>query len=247
MTLKENENNYFPYMDDLEIYAAEPVTITLVAPATKPDINLTSLAEVELIEGETSQIVCDVNDVTYSSSKESVATVSETGLITAVAKGSATILVRKDGYNDARVSVTVSEKLAEGEIRVEAEAGTYDSAQIVFRTTSSGETCTSTWAEGAVLSVKVNATTAGQYTLTLNGRAGGQYGTSNIDDLSQVVTVKFNNSAVDVSGIAITGRTYTDYVLGEVSVVAGENTIEITALGANTAPNIDFFKLVPKA
>ena len=234
-----------PYMDDLNIYAESNATIAVVLPAPKLDIDITT-TEINLEEGATEQIVCATEGVTYASSKETVATVSETGLVTAVAKGTATIHVRKDGYKPVKIAVTVTEKVAEGEIRVEAEsAGEVEG--IVFRSTSTGETCTSTWSAETVLTVKATIVNAGTYTLILNGRAGGQYGMSNIDDLASVIEVKVNDAVVDVTGVAISGRTFTNYPLGDVTLSAGEVSIAVKALADDVAPNIDFFKLVPKA
>ena len=83
----------------------------------------------------------------------------------------------------------------------------------------------------------------------LNGRAGGQYGMTNIEDLKAVIEVKVNDAALAIpDALAISGRTFTDYLLGNVTLKAGDNKIEIKAIGeADTAPNIDFMKLVPNA
>ena len=72
---------------------------------------------------------------------------------------------------------------------------------------------------------------------------------SNIDDLKAVIEVKVNNVAIAIpDALAISGRTFTDYLLGNANLTVGENTIEVKAIGeSDTAPNIDFFKLVPNA
>ena len=242
-----------PYLDDVKVYAAAATTIAVVAAPAMSEIEIAEKS-LSVEEGATVQIVCTTEGVSYSSSNESVATVdAASGLVTGVAKGSATISVRKDDYKTAKVTITVTEKLIDGEVRVQAEAGTCDGAAlaesgtpIVIRSTSTGETCTAQWAENAVLVVKANITVAGNYTLSFVGRAGGQYGTANIDDLAAVIEVKVNNVALTVSG-AVSGRTFTNYVLGDVTLGAGETTIEVKGLGTDVAPNIDFFKLTPKA
>ncbi|MCQ2799642.1 MAG: hypothetical protein MJ228_02600, partial [Bacilli bacterium] len=101
----------------------------------------------------------------------------------------------------------------------------------------------------ATLTLSFTATTAGTYQLFLNGRAGGQYGMANIADLAACIEVKVNGTAVAIPAeTAINGRTYTDYLLGNVTLIAGANTITIKSIGeADTAPNIDFLKLVPAA
>ena len=205
-------------------------------------------------EGSTVQIVCTTEGVTYVSSSEANATVDANGLVTGVAKGNVTITVKKDGYKTAKVTITVTEKLVAGEIRIEAESGKVNDADIaesgtavVKRSTSTGETCTAQWEQDATLVLSGTAASSGLYTLSIVGRAGGQYGTANIEDLSTVIEIKVNNEAVTVPAIAISGRTFTNYVIGDVALNSGDFTIEIKALGTDTAPNIDFVKLTPKA
>ncbi len=241
-----------PYLDDLQIYAAEAATIAVV-PA--PEMQEIAVAEKSLVveEGSTVQIVCTTEGVSYASSSEANATVDENGLVTGVAKGTATIAVTKPGYITALVSISVTEKVVEGEIRLEAESGKVGEADIgtdtaiVIRSTSTGETCTAQWGEGAVLTLSKAAVAAGKYTLSFVGRAGGQYGTVNITDLSTVIEIKVNNAPVTVPAIEVSGRTFTNYVIGDVEIAAGDLVVEIKGLSADTAPNIDFVKLLPAA
>ena len=242
-----------PYLDNLQIYAKSAATIAVV-PA--PEMQEIAIAEKTLTveEGSTVQIVCTTEGVTYVSSSEANATVDANGLVTGVAKGNVTITVKKDGYKTAKVTITVTEKLVAGEIRIEAESGKVNDADIaesgtavVKRSTSTGETCTAQWEQDATLVLSGTAASSGLYTLSIVGRAGGQYGTANIEDLSTVIEIKVNNEAVTVPAIAISGRTFTNYVIGDVALNSGDFTIEIKALGTDTAPNIDFVKLTPKA
>lgn len=245
-----------PYLDDLLIYAAAATTIAAVPAPEKPAIVITNQeSELTIEEGATLQLNSATTGLTWASSNEAVATVNATsGLVTAVAKGTANITARKDGMKTAKVTITVTEKIAAGEIRAQAENGTVNGAavgtdtDIVTRTTSTGETCTAQWAANATLVIKFTGA-AGSFKLSLVGRAGGQYGMSDIEDLSAVISLKLNNAAVTVPAIAITGRTFTAYEIGNVTLTAGENTLEIKALGeeADKAPNIDFFKFVPQA
>ena len=243
-----------PYLDDLKVYAASAATIEVVPAPEKPAIVITNPeSDLTIEEGATVQLTSETTGLSYTSSNESVATVSDAGLVTGVAKGSATITVKKDGMKTTKVNITVTEKLVEGEVRVQAEAGTCNGAAlaesgtpILIRSTSTGETCTAQWEANAVLVIKANITKAGDYTLSFVGRAGGQYGTANIDDLSAVIEVKVNNNVLTISG-AVSGRTFTNYALGDVTLAVGETTIEVKGLEADRAPNIDFFKLSPKA
>lgn len=241
-----------PYLDNLQVYAVSAATIAVVPAPEMQEIAIENKT-LTVEEGSTVQIVCTTEGVTYTSSNEANATVDDTGLVTGVAKGNVTIKVKKDGYKTASVAVTVTEKLVAGEIRLQAEDGKVgddtvgESTPVVIRSTSTGETCTAQWAQDAVLVIKGNVTTAGLYELSFVGRAGGQYGTANIEDLSTVIEIKVNNNAVTVPAIAVSGRTFTNYVIGDVSLTVGEVTVEIKGLGNDTAPNIDFVKLTPKA
>ena len=246
-----------PYLDDLMIYSETAATIAKVdAPAKETIVMTNSEESLALTAEDTLQLTSATTGLSYHSRSESVATVDENGLVTAVAKGSAVIEVYKAGMISTKVTVTVAEKVVAGEIRAQAEDGTCEGAaigeadtKIIKRSTSTGETCTAQWEAEAVLTIKFNADKAGAYSVYLNGRAGGQYGTANIDDLKAVIEVKVNNVAIAIpDALAVSGRTFTDYLLGNANLTVGENTIEVKAIGeSNTAPNIDFFKLVPNA
>lgn len=250
-----------PYLDDLMIYSETAATIAKVdAPAKETIVMTNSEESLALTAEDTLQLTSATTGLSYNSRNTSVANVDENGLVTAVAKGSAVIEVYKAGMISTKVSLTVAEKVVVGEIRAQAEDGTCDGAAITEsdaetptainkRGTSTGETCTAQWEAEAVLTIKFNADKAGAYSVYLNGRAGGQYGTVNIDDLKAVIEVKVNNVAIAIpDALAISGRTFTDYLLGNTNLTVGENTIEVKAIGeSNTAPNIDFFKLVPNA
>lgn len=248
-----------PYMDDVVLYSKETATIAAKPAPAKETIVITN-TELSVEEGSTLQLTGAPEGATYISSDETKATVDNTGKVNAIAKGNVNITVTKAGMISARVAITVTEKVVAGELRVQAEDGTCGGAAlteadaenptaIVKRSTSSGETCTAQWAAEAVLVMTFNAQNAGSYKLYLNGRAGGQYGMSNIEDLKAVIEVKVNDAALALpDAFAISGRTFTDYLLGNVTLKAGENKIEIKAIGeADTAPNIDFMKLVPNA
>lgn len=247
-----------PYLDDLNIYAVSAATIEVVPAPQKEQIVVTNEEASLTIEAEsTVQLQCATAGVSYKTSNENVATVSDSGLVTGVAKGSATITVSKAGMKSARVAIVVTEKIAAGEIRVQSESGKCDGAAIaeadtpiVYRTTSGGETCTAQWEAGKSLIINFNAANAGSYKMYLNARAGGQYGMSNISDLAAVIEVKVNDAAITIpADTAIEGRTFIDVLLGNVTLKSGDNKIEIKAIAeeSDVAPNIDFIKLVPNA
>ena len=246
-----------PYIDDLLIYAVSAATIAAVPAPEKPAITVQNAeSELTIVAESTVQLRCDVEGVSFTSNNEAVATVNATGLVTGVAKGNTDILIKKDGYKTAKAHIVVTEKVLAGEIRVEAESGTVggealsDATPIVIRTASTGETLTAHWAAGETLLVNFNATSAGSFKFYLNARAAGQYSMTDIADLAADIEIKFNDAAVAIpADTAISGRTFTDYLMGVVTVKSGANKIEIKSLGeeADIAPNIDFFKFVPNA
>ena len=67
-------------------------------------------SKTKLVKGDTVdtvQLTPSVPGVSWSSSKEDVATVSETGLVTAVGAGSTVITASKDGYRAGTINITV--------------------------------------------------------------------------------------------------------------------------------------------
>ena len=247
ITVMANSNNRFPYMDDLQIYAAEPVTITLV-PAPQKDPVVVDQESITVNEGKTVQITSSMTGLSYKSASESVATVSETGLVTGVKVGTTTIIITKDGYKALRLPVTVLE--AEGVIAV--SINDIEGEGIATRTSRNLEAPynyiidedNGGFPTGAVGILKFNATTAGAYEMYVRCRASGGYNSSTTDDLATCMTVKVNGTIVAASG-TVSGNSFTDYLLGEVTLKAGENEIEITCL--TTVPTINMFRFLPKA
>ena len=247
ITVMANSNNRFPYMDDLQIYAAEPVTITLV-PAPQKDPVVVDQESITVNEGKTAQITSSMTGLSYKSASESVATVSETGLVTGVKVGTTTIIITKDGYKALRLPVTVLE--AEGVIAV--SINDIEGEGIATRTSRNLEAPynyiidedNGGFPTGVVGILKFNATTAGAYNMYVRCRASGGYNSTTTDDLATCMTVKVNGTVVAASG-TVSGNSFTDYLLGEVTLKAGENEIEITCL--TTVPTINMFRFLPKA
>ena len=78
-----------------------------------PSITVTAAgSKSSIIIGETLQLTSSVEGVTWESSAAAVASVDSSGLVTAVAKGSATIKAKKDGYKDGSISLTVTKSPA---------------------------------------------------------------------------------------------------------------------------------------
>ena len=65
-----------------------------------------------LVIGEKVQLTADVGEVAWSSSDANVATVSNSGEVTAVAGGEVTITAKKEGYKDGTIGITVTRPAA---------------------------------------------------------------------------------------------------------------------------------------
>ena len=245
ITVLENSNNRFPYMDDLQIYAAEPVTITLV-PAPQKDPVVLKQESLTVAEGKTVQIESDMTGLSYKSASAAIATVDENGLVTGVKEGATTIAVSKEGFKTVRLPVTVT--AAEGVIAVGIQTGTSEGDVVTFRTSRNLEEpnnyIVDAWPADAVLTIKVTATTAGAYNMYARCRASGGYSSTTTDDLATCMEVKVNGTAVAASG-TVSGSTFTDYLLGEVNLTAGENTVTIKCL--TTVPTLNMLRFLPKA
>ena len=245
ITVLENSNNRFPYMDDLQIYAAEAVTITLV-PAPQKDPVVLKQESLTVAEGKTVQIESDMTGLSYKSASTAIATVDENGLVTGVKEGATTIAVSKDGFKTVRLPVTVT--AAEGVIAVGIQTGTSEGDVVTFRTSRNLEEpnnyIVDAWPADAVLTIKVTATTAGAYNMYARCRASGGYSSTTTDDLATCMEVKVNGTAVAASG-TVSGSSFTDYLLGEVNLIAGENTVTIKCL--TTVPTLNMLRFLPKA
>ena len=240
--MKEDASR-IPYMDDLLIYAAETVTITLVPAPAKLQFEVTP-TEITIAEGKTAQITSSVADVSYKSASTSVASVSETGLVTGLKAGSTTITVSKQGYSSVKIPVTVTE--AEGTIVVQVEDGTSEGDVVTFKTSNNLDTLmVDQWPTDAVLTLSFDVTTAGTYSLYMNARAHGGYNGGNTDDLSLCMEVAVNGGTPLTMEGSVTSGAFKLYLLGEVSLSAGPNTMTVKSL--TDIPTIDLFKFIPKA
>ena len=232
-----------PYMDDLNIYAEGSATITVIQPAAKPEVTVNE-ESLTIAEGKTAQITSSLTELSYKSNNTAIATVDENGLVSAVKAGETTISVSKDGYKTIKVPVTVTE--AEGVIVVQVEDGTSEGDVVTFKTSNNLDTLmVNEWPTDAVLTLTVNAETAGKYSLYMNARAHGGYSGGNTDDLATCMEVKINGGdALSMTG-EVTSGAFKLYLLGEVTLNAGPNTMTVKNL--TDIPTIDLFRFIPVA
>lgn len=115
----ENQTNKLNYRHYFIALPAKNETVGAIIGQASPAVDSVSFenqAPIELIEGSTEQLIINIQpahagnkNVVYSSSDEAVATVSSTGLVTAVSAGSATITVTTvDGAKTDTIIVEVS-------------------------------------------------------------------------------------------------------------------------------------------
>ena len=91
-----------------EIPASQPASEDKPSSAKLEKINITSEGNVKsILYGQTLQLNADQEGVTWESAKPEIATVSPTGLVTAVSKGSAAIKASKEGFKDGSFNITV--------------------------------------------------------------------------------------------------------------------------------------------
>ena len=244
ITMKETSDSRYPYMDDLEIYAAEAATINVVLPAAKPDVVIDQQS-ITVAQNKTFQITSSLTGLSYKSASDAIATVTAAGLVTGVAPGNTSIAVSKDGYKTLRVPVEVTE--VEGAFIVSIEGITGEGVTTKTSQNLSGNytTIIDTFSAGSVGTLSFTVATAGQYTMYMKARASGGYSSSNTDVLATCMTLKVNGTVV-TSSASVSGNTFTEYLIGDVNfTAAGPATIEITCI--TSVPGINYFKFIPKA
>ena len=188
-------------------------------------------------EGKTMQITSSMTGLTFASASTSIATVSDTGLVTGVKVGTTTITVSKEGnYRKTKIPVTVLEK--EGVIALNLEDGIIAPTEgiTVYNSASSG-----LWYRNFMKDVTLTYTfqseKAGLFSIRLGLRG------SNIV-LEENIAIKVNGVDVNVSGTVSTSYSAVEYIVGQADLVVGENTMVITALQDNSL-YLKTLKLVP--
>ena len=242
-TLQFDFTGSSPYMDDLKIYAESATNIAIVS----KDPVVVNQESLTVKEGKTVAITSSMDGLSYKSANTAVATVNESGVVTGVKAGATTIAVSKDGYKTIRVPVTVEE--ADGVFAVSINAGTSEGSVVTFRTSQNLSEpynyIVDAFPANAVLSFTIDAPAAGSYNLYMRCRASGGYNSTTTDDLATCMEVKVNDVAVAATG-TVSGSSFTDYLIGEVTLVAGaNNTLTIKCLTA--VPTANLLRFVPKA
>jgi len=232
-----------PYMDDLNIYADKTITATAVLPAEKDPVVLKQ-ESLRIEEGKTAQIESDMTGLSYKSNGTSIATVDETGLVTAVSAGSTTISVSKDGYKTVKLPVEVVEAEGVFNVSIAGITGEGIATKESQNLTAPDNVIIDTFEVDAVGTLEFNAEKAGTFTMYMKARASGGYNSTESNDLATCMELKVNGTKVEMSG-TVAPSSFSTYLLGDVTLAAGKNTIEIKCISA--VPGINLFKFIPKA
>ena len=232
-----------PYLDDLNIYASEAATFTLVPPAEKDPV-VVNEATLEIAEGKTAQITSSMEGLSYKSSNAAVAVVDANGLVRGVGEGTANISVSKDGYSSVKVAVTVSANanaFIVGVDNIQGEGVSHRDSQNI---SGDYKNFIETMEVDAVGTITFEAANAGSYTLIMKSRASGGYSSTAKDDLATCMEFSVNGVKLTLSG-EVSGSSFNNYYLGEVTLNQGENTITIKCL--TKVPQMNTFRFIPNA
>ena len=232
-----------PYMDDLNIYAESATTIAVVQPAEKQDIVI-GQESIRIAVGKTAQITSDITGLAYRSASTAIATVDDTGLVTGVAAGSTTISISKDGYKTLKLPVEVIEAEGAFKVNIDNISGEGIVTKESRNLTAPDNVMIDSFAVDAVGTLEFNVETAGTYTMYMKARASGGYSASAADDLATCMELKVNDVKLDLTGEVAPG-TFATYLLGDVTLTAGKNTITIKCI--SSVPGINLFNFIPKA
>ena len=258
------------FLNELAVYAKE-ATVTLTNPAAKQQIEVVN-NNLEVIVEETVNIQVKNNlaGVTYVSSDETVATVSNAGVVTGVKVGKTNVTVKKEGMYSVRLEITVKPKPVAGQILVEAESaeelaeltpGSFnmsgpsimqDGGMMGGNEVHSGSAYVMNFgSDGLTLTMKFQATANATMVLSVVGSSpmsmGGEAAAYVLKD---GMSIKLNNNNVTIPETAEfpAPEGYTssmaEVVIGDVAVKSGENTLVVTIEGS--CPSLDVFKLSAK-
>ena len=214
----------------------------------------------ELLAGQTVQLSADQQGVSWKSSDETIATVSTSGLVTAVKFGSAVISAEKEGFNAGKITINVVRTEVSGSFDLTVAADHYSAdgwwelpaaggfgfamqtvtgwnpisqaASWGQQSEEPAETFIGGFGVGDKETVKFTAAAAGKAELVLN------IGNSDEVALGTIMSVKLNKDAIDLSAVTLEAHAgdwgnslaFEDLSLGEFDLLKGENTVEFEFL-----------------
>ena len=234
-------------------------SITIAIDLEKIEVTATG-DKTSLLAGETVQLVSSQQGVTWESDAPEIATVSDTGLVTAIKFGSANIKAKKQGFNDGSITINVVRPDPNLVIDLTTGAEHYSAdgwwaitsssygfamesgggATPVTQTQSYGQETESDTYIGAFgigdkETVKFNSSKATKAEVVIN------IGNSDEVSLGLVMAIKLNGTALDLSQVTLAAHEgqsgnsleFGDLSLGELDIAA-ENTLVFEMLADNT-------------
>lgn len=217
--------------------------ITVSAEGDKKTLIVEETVQLTAKEGETA-----LTGVEWKSSNEAVATVDQTGKVTAVGPGDASISATKEGYNKGSISIKVNRPTPVAALHFEdadhyAADGWWGSAAEGWEPTyartegnASDQQCIAHLDAGdkETLTFTSSAAIKAELVIMMASSDG-------VTDMSTVMGVKLNNAEIAMTGkaLASTGdnNTFKEFTLGEQNLIAGDNVLELSFLAS--APYID--------
>ena len=196
----------------------------------------------ELEIEKTLQLTPSVEGVAWKSADEKIATVSDAGLVTAVAAGEVRIKASKEGYFDGSYSLTVKRAAALATLHFEdadhyAADGWWGTADEGFEPiyarsegNASDGKCIAHFDNGDKETLTFTSSAAINAELVLTMASS-----SAIDDMGAVMNVKFNEVAINLTGKSFEGGStseFADFSLGTQAIKSGDNVLLIEFVGS---------------
>ena len=238
-----------------------PATSAATTSVAKPKITVSAEGDKKtLVMEETVQLSAKEGDkaltgVEWKSSAEAVATVDQTGKVTAVAPGTASISASLEGYNKGSITITVTRPAPIATLHFE-DADHY-AADGWWGTAAEGWSPEYERTDGNASDSKCIAhlDAGDKETLTFTSSAAisaelviMMASSDGVTDMSTVMGVKLNNAAIDMTNKALTGTgsnsTFAEFSLGTQNLIAGDNVLELSFLAS--APYIDDLNVYSK-
>ena len=199
-------------------------------------IKVTAAGKTDLLVGESVQLSADKDGVTWTSSDNSVATVDNTGKVTAVKIGSATIKAEKENMNPGSATINVVRPDPTAVLHFEqaahfsADGRWYnnnrgpDTTPVYEKSSASDGTCVGYFGDGdkETLTFTSDKAVKAELVVTMGHN-------SSFESLATIFEAKFNTAAIDLENVAYTsdsngqgGYTFQGVSFGEFNLIIGK-------------------------